>query len=346
MSKCLPPCLMFDEDLGLSEFPASIRPTIDYPFHKRPKVSPTNKQSIGPSSNLINLFEEMSKKKGSAKHKLEEDDSNFNSEEENYGRLSSDSFGVSSGIDNTSGRFVNIVSPNLSHSLSPKKRNNRKSIVSPSSSSDEYYESTNKELLKICKVLYYCNHEHEEFPVESSIMSKYQVLGDIDRGSFSAVYKVKEKQLPNKQYALKKFNKQFVSFNERKFMLHEVEMMAKPFLQAHEGRKHVVQCYLAWQEDSCIHMLMELSTNGSLKDLVDKCIAERIRIPDATLWRIVSDLASGLSCIHASGVVHLDIKPSNVLISSDGTLKIGDFGLAVPVGSTNFDREGDCRLVV
>jgi serine/threonine protein kinase len=37
----------------------------------------------------------------------------------------------------------------------------------------------------------------------------------------------------------------------------------------------------------------------------------------------------GLRCMHAQGIVHLDLKPSNLLLGSDGRIKISDLGIAV-----------------
>lgn len=48
----------------------------------------------------------------------------------------------------------------------------------------------------------------------------------------------------------------------------------------------------------------------------------------------------GLKHVHDCGLIHLDIKPSNVLIADDGTLKIGDFGLAMNQGGWCDGREG------
>ncbi|MFO1095274.1 MAG: serine/threonine-protein kinase [Planctomycetaceae bacterium] len=62
----------------------------------------------------------------------------------------------------------------------------------------------------------------------------------------------------------------------------------------------------------------------SLADL----IARHGRLPIRTVQAILGQLAAGLSSAHAARIAHRDLKPSNVLLTSDGTVKIVDFGLA------------------
>jgi serine/threonine protein kinase len=45
---------------------------------------------------------------------------------------------------------------------------------------------------------------------------------------------------------------------------------------------------------------------------------------------VISAIAQALACIHSRGILHLDLKPENVLCTSDGTVKVTDFGLAIP----------------
>ena len=63
---------------------------------------------------------------------------------------------------------------------------------------------------------------------------------------------------------------------------------------------------------------------------------------DGQNWSFLYDallqIASGLHHIHGLGIVHLDLKPSNVLVSDDGTVKIMDFGLAIESRQV-FDRQ-------
>ncbi|MGW1543298.1 serine/threonine-protein kinase [Streptomyces sp. NPDC002309] len=76
--------------------------------------------------------------------------------------------------------------------------------------------------------------------------------------------------------------------------------------------------------DDRLFLVMELVDGDSLAGLLAQAgpqPAERVAL-------IASQAAAGLAAAHQQGVVHRDIKPANLLLDADGTLKIGDFGIA------------------
>ena len=86
-------------------------------------------------------------------------------------------------------------------------------------------------------------------------------------------------------------------------------------------------------------IVMEFVEGGSLRE---KLLQHPNGLPVAEALRILRQIAAGLEAAHASGVIHRDMKPENVLIATDGTARVTDFGLALPLheGSARFTLAG------
>jgi mitosis inhibitor protein kinase SWE1 len=127
---------------------------------------------------------------------------------------------------------------------------------------------------------------------------------------------------------------------DREWLLHEVQIMKRLGQQPCD---FIIRLVRAWQEGGFFYVQMDLAEKGSIKDLlIDMSIHGKV-IPDPTIWRIFHNVTSGLEHIHACGLVHLDIKPANLLIASNGNVKIADFGIALDQGKHEDGREGDAR---
>ncbi len=76
--------------------------------------------------------------------------------------------------------------------------------------------------------------------------------------------------------------------------------------------------------DTRLFLVMELVRGDSLATTLVRSGA----LPAERVARIAAQAAAGLAAAHRQGIVHRDIKPGNLLLDADGTLKIGDFGIA------------------
>jgi len=83
-------------------------------------------------------------------------------------------------------------------------------------------------------------------------------------------------------------------------------------------------------------MVLELLLGGSLDDW----LRESRPLADSETARIAAELASALGYAHAEGVLHRDVKPTNVLFDSEGTVKIADFGIARVIDAPTLTEAG------
>ncbi len=101
--------------------------------------------------------------------------------------------------------------------------------------------------------------------------------------------------------------------------------------------KHLVGVDDSGESGGLLYLAMRLVAGGSL--------ADRLRadgpLPIEEVLRLAAGVASGLDALHAKGVVHRDVKPSNVLLDEDGSASLTDFGIAKGADYTVLTRVGE-----
>lgn len=105
---------------------------------------------------------------------------------------------------------------------------------------------------------------------------------------------------------------------------HEVKIhsnLSNPFLVPLIATVVDANCNPKW-------ILSEYYPLGSLDAFIERCIASDKKIPKKIIVSFMKDILSAIAYLHESNIIHRDIKPENVLISENGTCKVGDFGIS------------------
>jgi serine/threonine protein kinase len=159
-----------------------------------------------------------------------------------------------------------------------------------------------------------------ELTVEKSLPN-LELLEIVGEGGMGTVYRARDLSL-QREVAVKLLNRDFSREDQKNIdaMLMEARVMASI------SHQNIVKVFSCNYENEQFYIVMEYLPEGSLDDLMEN----RGRIPEAQVLQVGIDIANGLKAAHEAGLVHRDVKPGNILFTTNGMSKIVDFGLARP----------------
>ncbi len=150
------------------------------------------------------------------------------------------------------------------------------------------------------------------------IAGRYEILEEVGKGGMAHVYKARCHFL-NRYVAIKVLKEEL---KDDKEFVHRFNTEAQA--AARISNPHVVSIYDVGVEDGLYYIVMEYIEGITLKEyIVEKHVLT---------WRQAAEFAAqiceGLEEAHKKSVIHRDIKPQNIIMTSDGILKVTDFGIA------------------
>ncbi|KAA6374257.1 MAG: putative CAMK family protein kinase, partial [Streblomastix strix] len=147
----------------------------------------------------------------------------------------------------------------------------------------------------------------------------YEVVKKFFGGAMGKTFLVKLKKT-GVEYVMKRID--YLDEQDKKRADEEVEQMKK--LESLFTVKLI--CTFTRYADLCL--ILEYCKNGDLRNVIAEL--QKLPIEDRIyrVWQLFSQITQALDFMHSNQVVHRDIKPENIFLMEDGTIRLGDFGLA------------------
>ncbi|WWC90462.1 uncharacterized protein L201_005397 [Kwoniella dendrophila CBS 6074] len=158
--------------------------------------------------------------------------------------------------------------------------------------------------------------------VATRLEKDFTVIQTLGSGAFSQVLKVCEKS-SGKLYAVKA-GKPYTGAKNRLRQLEEVSILRQLSMHPHEN---VIEYIDSWESHSRLYIRTNLSECGDLSTFLS-LLGDFGGLGEERVWKALIELSNGLQHIHKNNFLHLDLKPSNILINRDGSLVIADLGMA------------------
>lgn len=192
------------------------------------------------------------------------------------------------------------------------------------------------------------NKIFDHLPIPTPLRSgDYVLLGVLGQGGFGITYHARDEVL-HREAAIKEF---FPQGAKRELASSRVLTTSPTFANAKEqfllearalarfNHPHIADVYAVFEENATAYMVMEFVRGQTLTQLVEK----RGALPETQALKIIEQIGSALTEVHRNKLLHLDIKPDNVMLEADSARAVLlDFGLTKKLVAA--DEYGTMRL--
>uniref|UniRef100_A0A672I3X0 non-specific serine/threonine protein kinase n=1 Tax=Salarias fasciatus TaxID=181472 RepID=A0A672I3X0_SALFA len=156
-------------------------------------------------------------------------------------------------------------------------------------------------------------------------MDKYEKVKQIGEGSFGKAILVKSK-LDGHQYVIKEISISAMSSKERRESTKEVAVLANM------SHPNIVQYKESFEEAGCLYIVMDYCEGGDLFRKINS--QEGVLFQEEQILDWFVQICLALKHVHDRKILHRDIKSQNIFLTRDGTVQLGDFGIARVLNST------------
>lgn len=170
----------------------------------------------------------------------------------------------------------------------------------------------------------------EAAEVQQIVGPRYRVQRLLGRGGMSTVWLADDSR-SGRSVAIKMLNRELSDNPEFRQRFQNEASAARSV-----SSPNVVQIYSYQEANHSCFIVMEYIRGESLSQVLQR----RTLLPEHLAIDVMEQTAHGLSAIHAANLVHRDIKPGNLIVTPEGTVKITDFGIAKAAAAVPLTRTG------
>lgn len=153
-----------------------------------------------------------------------------------------------------------------------------------------------------------------------SQLGRYEVIGELGQGAMGVVYKARD-PLIDRVVAIKTINLGLALDEKDEY---EGRFYQEAKAAGRLNHPNIVTIYDVGKSGDVAYIAMEFLEGRELRDIMN----ERGVLPVEQVLDVTAQVALGLAYAHEHGIVHRDVKPSNIMLVRDGHVKITDFGIA------------------
>ena len=152
-------------------------------------------------------------------------------------------------------------------------------------------------------------------------ISDFKLLKELGKGSYGTVYTVKS-YIDDNIYVMKKMELNHLNPRQQVECYREVSILKKV------DHKNIIKYYSSFLEKETLYIIMEYAELGDLYSLIKHYKKHSKHFSESDLWKISSEILTGLDYLHSHNIIHRDIKCLNLFITKDRHIKIGDLGVS------------------
>ena len=153
-----------------------------------------------------------------------------------------------------------------------------------------------------------------------SMLGRYEIMAELGQGAMGTVYKARDPLL-DRVVAIKTIN---LTLPKDEVAEYEARFYQEAKAAGQLSHKNIVTIYDIGKSERLAYMAMEFLEGRELRQM----LGAREPIPVERALDIAAQVADALQYAHHRQIVHRDIKPGNIMVLNDGSVKITDFGIA------------------